>query len=284
MRYRIGLKGARKRLDVFVASKLPNLSRAFIQRLIDEGRIKVGRRQEKPGYRLRLGEAVNVSFDDNELEQIPDIDMPVIYEDKDVLVVNKPAGVISHARGRFWNEPSVASFIRQKTDQDGERAGLVHRLDRATSGVMVCAKNQEALSWLQKQFSMRSVKKTYFAVVSGQPDPAAAIIDMPIARNPKKPQTFKVASGGKHARTRYQTVKTGSGYSLLKLMPETGRTHQLRVHLHKIGKPIVGDELYGEPPAERLFLHAESLDITLPDGRRQTFKAPLPKEFKDLLR
>ena len=163
---------------------------------------------------------------------------------------------------------------------DGERAGIVHRLDRATSGVMICAKTPEALSWLQKQFSERKVKKTYVAVVKGALSEPEAVIDMPIERNPRKPQTFRVGANGKPSVTAYKVLKTGNGYSLLELKPTTGRTHQLRVHLHKLGHPIVGDELYDGPEAERLFLHATSLEITLPDKQRKTFEAPAPLSFR----
>src|SRR5690606_19672441 len=123
-----------------------------------------------------------------------------------VLVVDKPSGVISHARGKYFDEPSVASFVRQKTGQKGERSGIVHRLDRATSGVMITAKNQETLSLLQKQFSQRKTKKTYMAVIEGSMPTESGMIDMPIGRNPKVPQTFHVTEMGKNAITRYQTI------------------------------------------------------------------------------
>jgi 23S rRNA pseudouridine1911/1915/1917 synthase len=262
---------------------LPTLSRAYIQKLIeDEKRITINGEETKPGYKVRIGDKLKIDFDPSELEQIEDIDLPVLYEDDAVLVVNKPAGVISHARGKFWNEPSVASFVRQKTGQSGERAGIVHRLDRATSGVMICAKNQTALSWLQKQFSQRKVKKTYIAVISGHMNESEAIIDMPIARNPNKPQTFHVSQTGKTAQTHYTVTSSTDLHSTLVLTPATGRTHQLRVHLKSLGHPIVGDELYGGEPAPRLMLHAYQLELTLPGGERKIFDAPLPPEFNEI--
>lgn len=274
---------ARKRFDVAVTEMLPMLSRAYVRVLIETGRILLNSQSEKPGYRLRMGDVVTVDFDPKELEQIPDIDLPILYEDDDVLVINKPAGVISHSRGKYWNESSVASFVRQKTGQEGERSGIVHRLDRATSGVMICAKNASALSWLQKQFSQRKVKKTYLAVVSGHLNPPEAVIDMPIERNPKAPATFRVGANGKSAVTHYQVIQSGPTHDLVKLRPTTGRTHQLRVHLTYQKHPILGDALYDGEPAERLYLHAAELEITLPGGQRKTFAAPVPDMFAEVL-
>lgn len=267
------------RLDVFAAEQFPSLSRAFVQRLCGEGKILVNGNQEKHGYRLRVGDKVKIDFTMSEVDEIEDIDLPILYEDDDVLVVNKPVGVISHARGRYWNEPSVASFVRQVTGQPGERAGIVHRLDRATSGVMICAKNQPTLSWLQRQFSDRKVSKTYTAVVSGHLTPAEAIIDMPIERNPKAPSTFRVGSNGKAARTTYRVLGSNDDYDQVELTPLTGRTHQLRVHLAYQGHPIVGDNLYGGKPNGRMLLHAGRLELTLRSGLTIAFEAPLPGEF-----
>ncbi len=272
-----------KRFDVVASEMLPMLSRAYVQALIEGQRILLNGQTEKAGYRLRLDDRISTDFDEKELEQIPEIELPIIFEDEDVLVINKPEGIISHSRGRYWNEPSVASFVRQRTGQEGERSGIVHRLDRATSGVMICAKNAQALSWLQKQFSLRKVKKTYIAVVSGHLHPEAAVIDMPIERNPKAPATFRVGANGKPSVTKYEVIKSGPKHDLVKLEPATGRTHQLRVHLVHQKHPIVGDLLYGGEPAERLYLHAQTLEITLPDGSRRTFSAPVPKEFEAIL-
>jgi 23S rRNA pseudouridine1911/1915/1917 synthase len=178
----------------------------------------------------------------------------------------------------------VASFARSRTDlMSGERPGIVHRLDRATSGVMICAKTPEALSWLQKQFHDRHSKKTYTAIVKGTPEPQEALIDMPIERNPKAPATFRVGANGKEAQTRYKVVRTSSKYSLLELQPRTGRTHQLRVHLAHQKHPIVGDTLYAGKPAERLYLHAHKLELTLPNGETKTFTAPIPEAFNSFL-
>lgn len=269
-----------KRADVVATDALPELSRAYVHKLFDSEKITLMHEPVKPGYRLREGDRLIIDFKMDDIEQIPDIELPVIYEDENVMVIDKPPGVISHARGKFWNEASVASFVRQKTGLEGERSGIVHRLDRVTSGVMICAKNAEAMSFLQKQFSQRHVKKQYIAIVSGHLQPQEAIIDMPIGRNPVKPQTFRAMPEGKPARTKYKVIKSFMGYDLLALEPETGRTHQLRVHLHEIGHPIVGDHLYAGRSAERLYLHAQSLEITLPGGERKFFESPLPTSFE----
>lgn len=151
--------------------------------------------------------------------------------------------------------------------------------------MIIAAKNPGAKRWLQKQFSTRKVKKTYIALVKGRPKEAAATIQLPIERNPKKPQTFRVGGNGKPAETAYETMQQYEGYALLKLTPRTGRTHQLRVHMQYIGCPIVGDTLYGtpEPQIDRMFLHAAVLELTTPRHIRHVFEAPLPPELTQFL-
>ncbi len=274
---------AGQRVDIVAGELLPTLSRAYIRRLIDSGRVTLNNENAKAGSRVHIGDKLKTDFEERELEKIASIELPILYEDENVIVINKPVGVISHSRGKYWNEPSVASFVRQKTGQPGERAGIVHRLDRATSGVMVCAKNTTSLSWLQKQFSQRQVTKTYLAVVQGTPKVGEAVIDVPIERNPKAPATFRAGSNGKTAQTHYKVLQTNDEYSLIELQPFTGRTHQLRVHLKHIGHPIVGDNLYGGQEYPRLLLHAKTLSIKLPTNEQKVFEAPLPDEFSKIM-
>lgn len=285
MRYTVKPEEAGKRLDQFVAEHMPDLSRAYVQKLSENGKITVNENTHKVGYKIRTDDVIEVIYDDSARE-IASIDLPILYEDDDCIVINKPIGVLTHALGVHGTEASVASFIRTKVQGiEGERAGIVHRIDRATSGVIVGAKNQKALSWLQKQFAQRKVKKTYVAVVDGLPKESEANIDMPISRNPKVPSTFRVDPNGKSAKTHYKIKVASEQYSLLELSPETGRTHQLRVHLQKIGHPIVGDPLYGSGKfGDRLMLHAKSLEITLPSRERKVFSAPLPPEFEELVK
>lgn len=268
-----------QRVDVLLARANPSYSRAALAKLFDLGKITKGEKQLKAGDKIQPGFSFSADISPiNAPAEI--IEMPILYEDENVVVVDKPTGVISHARGKYWDEASVASFIRTRiADISGERAGIVHRLDRATSGVMICAKNTETMSFLQKQFSQRKVKKQYIAVVGGIVKPASSEIDVPLGRNPKDPKTFRPDSDGKPAQTEYQVVTQGKKFALLRLKPQTGRTHQIRVHMQYIKHPILGDVLYKGKPADRLYLHAESLEITLPGGKREVFESAVPKSF-----
>jgi 23S rRNA pseudouridine1911/1915/1917 synthase len=270
-----------KRLDHEVVDRIPELSRAFATKLIEQGKVLVNSDTiTKPGYKLHDGDMVTILYDPVKELQVPDIELPVLYEDDDCIVLDKPIGVLTHSKGEFNPEATVATFLRKYVKgMDGSRAGIVHRLDRATSGVIICAKNSEALSWLQKQFSQRKTKKTYVAVVQGSMREQEAVIDMPIERNPKAPSTFRVGPNGKTASTHYRVLQTTNGLSMLELKPTTGRTHQLRVHLSQLGHPIVGDTLYGGKNADRLYLHAQQLELTLPNKERKVFESKLPEEF-----
>lgn len=274
-----------QRLDLHVVDMIPTLTRSYAAKLIEDGKVTVnGEVVTKAGYKMRRGDKVVVDHDEELFKHIPTIDLPVLYEDDDCAVIIKPVGLLSHSKGAFNPEPTVASWLRGRIQSmEGERAGIVHRLDRATSGVMICAKTPEAHSWLQKQFAQRRVKKTYSAIVMGHLKEPEAVIDMPIERNPKRPQTFRVGANGKSAITQYQVMESTEKHSLVELKPETGRTHQLRVHLSHIGHPIVGDELYGGEQAERLYLHAHRLELTLLNRERKVFTAPIPDSFKEFL-
>lgn len=291
-----------ERLDMRVVAMEPRLTRSAATKLINDGKVTVnGNLVTKAGYKLRAGDAVAVDFDFESATEIPSIDLPVIYEDEDCVVINKPIGVLTHSKGAFNPEATVASWLGDHLSKEGKtelldlekevaigspnnpRAGIVHRLDRATSGVIIGAKTPAALAWLQKQFAQRKAKKTYYAVIEGVLEPEAALIDMPIERNPKAPATFRVGAGGKSARTQYQVVRSSERYSLVELKPETGRTHQLRVHLANLGHPIVGDPVYDGASAERMYLHAQELELTLPSRERKIFTAPLPESFTELV-
>ncbi len=273
-----------ERLDQYVVRLQPELSRSFVVRLIEEGDVVVnGEPQLKAGYKVKKSDSIDIGHDPEKAVVYPTIDLQILYEDDDCLVINKPIGLLTHSKGAFNPEATVSTWLRSRMKAPkGERAGIVHRLDRATGGVMICAKTPEALSWLQKQFSQRKVKKSYIAIVTGVLKDKQAIIDMPIERNPKKPQTFRVGSNGKSAVTAYNVLQTNGELSLIELKPDTGRTHQLRVHLEHLGHPILGDTFYGGKTAERLFLHAVSLEITLPNRQRKVFEVPVPAEFQKL--
>ncbi len=272
------------RVDKFLSSKFPEYSRAAITKLFTLNLIKLNGEPIQPGHKLRPG--TSFEYDLGPLQAKPEvIPLPIIFEDQDVIVIDKPAGIISHARGRFWQEASVASFIRDRiSGMEGERGGIVHRLDRATSGVMICAKNVDTLKFLQKQFSDRKVQKTYLAITKNTPKETKASIMAPIARNEKDPKRFKITKNGKPAETLYTVLKTTEKGSLIELSPKTGRTHQLRLHLDYIGCPIVGDELYGGEYNSRLLLHAQKLKITMRNGKEVEFESKLPKHFSEYLK
>lgn len=285
MEWKVGADQVKQRLDVFIFNNQKLLSRSQITKLIEAQKISVNKVLQRPSYKVQLGDIVTSEGDLDARPTIPDIDLPTIYQDDSCLVINKPAGILSHSKGAFNAEATVASFIAPLLkDMSGDRAGIVHRLDRDTSGVMISAKTPEALSHLQKQFSQRKVKKVYYAVIAGRMSPTKAIIDMPLLRNDKKPKTFKVSPSGKSAITAYEEISYNGHYSLLRLEPQTGRTHQIRVHLKHLGHPIVGDRFYGGEAAERLFLHAFSLEITIPGGHRKIFEVPVPSEFQAKLK
>lgn len=271
------------RLDLCISDNIEGLSRSFISALCDQGKVKLNNTTRyKPSIKVKDGDRIEIDYDFETKPTVEDIKLDIIYQDDDCLVVIKPEGVLTHSKGRFNPEATVSSFIRPfTTGMSDNRGGIVHRLDRVTSGLLICAKQQSAMDFLQRQFAERKVEKTYVAVIEGTPSNLEAIIDMPIERNPKKPQTFRAGPNGKPAKTRYKVIRSNGQYSLVELYPETGRTHQLRVHLSQIGHPIVGDTLYGGQPAYRTYLHARKLKLQLPSKKEKEFSAPLPKSFEE---
>ncbi|MBM3209942.1 RluA family pseudouridine synthase [Candidatus Saccharibacteria bacterium] len=272
-----------KRLDSYLAEVYPERSRSAWQKHVRAGHVKLN-------GEICLSVKAEVSLNDQVSMEIPSAEihsdkvLPILYIDDDIIVVNKPSGVLTHAKGGIVNEFTVADFFSRYTKGNfaSNKAGIVHRLDRDTSGVIIGARTPEVYSMLQQQFANRSVKKEYVAVVQGHPSRQSAIIDIPIGRNPKAPSTFKPDTNGKAAQTSYKVTQTSDTRSLVTLQPKTGRTHQLRVHLKHIGTPIVGDRVYGTPD-ERLYLHAHMLTITHPNGETMTFTSPVPSTFNAAL-
>lgn len=258
---------AKIRLDRLMGEIFKSYNRSSLQKFIEFGFVAVdGEIVKKPSAKFPRGVKIDLKIPAT--MKNADLVPAVIYEDANVLVLNKPAGLLSMAKGEYCPENTL------------ERYGLlVHRLDRDTSGVVIMAKTPEAQTYLKKQFQARTAHKTYFAVVSGQPKLPQAKIDLPMARDLKRPTTFRVDPGGKPAETYYRIIKTDGQHTLLELKPTTGRTHQLRVHLKYLGLPILGDPVYGGQKADRLYLHAYELEITLPGGERRAFRADLPPEF-----
>ncbi len=275
-----------ERVDAFLALVANEHSRSFWQKRCEAGDVTVNGKIAKASHKLQPDDVVEAA-----LPSVPTFAeqmLPILYEDDDVIVINKPAGVLTHAKGAESHEFTVAEFVRPRTTDgiDTNRPGIVHRLDRGTSGVIIAAKNPEAKRWLQGQFSKRNVKKTYLALIEGHLREPEAILRLPIERNPKKPQTFRVSANGKPAETSYKVEKSYKDFELVELKPYTGRTHQLRVHLTYLDHPIVGDVFYGHeaPKLGRMFLHAHSLELTLPSRERKVFTAPLPPELHNYLK
>lgn len=272
----------RHRLDSELAKRYPEYSRSTWAKHIKAGHVSVNGKVVDSS-KFDVSETDSISIAKPDAPDFQNDELPIIFIDDNVIVVNKPIGVLSHAKGALNEEFTVGEFFRRYCDYNANsnRPGIVHRLDRDTSGVMIGARNEETATMLQKQFADRKTKKTYFAVVDGVPKLDRANIDLPIERNPSAPSTFRVGSNGKNAVTKYEVLASDDKYSLVKLQPKTGRTHQLRVHMKYLNTPILGDKVYGKP-ADRLYLHAASLEITIPNGDRRTFEVPVPSEFTDM--
>ena len=269
------------RLDIYLSTKFDTtISRSLWQKYIKAGYVSVNSKVVTTP-KFEVDETDEIALNLPEKEQA-DVDLPILYEDDDVIVVNKPSGLLTHAKGGLSDEPTVAEIIRPKTSfaTDTDRPGIVHRLDRDTSGLLIIAKNPESAAHLQRQFAERTAKKTYIAITDGKPKLNAAKIDLPIGRNPSAPSTFRIDPNGKPAQTTYHVLTENDTQSLVELKPTTGRTHQLRVHLAHLNAPILGDRVYGKSSDCRMMLHAQKLEITLPSGERKVFEAAIPDEFK----
>ena len=269
------------RLDIYLSTKFDTtISRSLWQKYIKAGYVSVNNKVATTP-KFEVDETDEIALNLPEKEQT-DVDLPILYEDDDVIVVNKPSGLLTHAKGGLSDEPTVAEIIRPKTSfaTDTDRPGIVHRLDRDTSGLLIIAKNPESAAHLQRQFAERTAKKTYIAITDGKPKLNAAKIDLPIGRNPSAPSTFRIDPNGKPAQTTYHVLAENDAQSLVELKPTTGRTHQLRVHLAHLNAPILGDRVYGKSSDCRMMLHAQKLEITLPSGERKVFEAAIPDEFK----
>ena len=260
------------RLDVMMTEIFKSYNRSTLQKFIKDGFVKVdGETVTKPNTKITKDVMIDLQVPDK--LKNADVEPEILYEDNKVIVVNKPAGLLSEGKGEYCPERTLADF------------GLIcHRLDRDTSGVMILAKDPETQMFLKRQFQDRTVHKTYYAVVCGRPKLDEARIDLPMIRDLKRPTTFRVDANGKEAETFYKVLDAGDKYALVELRPTSGRTHQLRVHMKYLGHPILGDRVYEGDKADRLYLHAGQLEITLPSGERKTFKSKLPAEFRSVLR
>ena len=299
------IDASKVRLDKYLAERVSGLSRSLAQRLIAGGRVTVDGELAKPSHKVREGEQVVVLLPAEESgELVPEaIPLDIVYEDEALLVVNKPAGMVvhpapGHPGGTLVN--AVLAHCPELAASEDDRPGIVHRLDRDTSGLILVAKSDKARRALQRQFKERQVYKAYLALLDGHLQPAWGRVEAPVGRDPYHRQRMAVLSGGREAATEYHVLEqfapkvglAAGEYTLVKAEPVTGRTHQIRVHFASIGHPVVGDEVYGRRkitlPLARQFLHARRLRIKHPaTGQRLELKAPLPEELAavlDLLR
>ncbi len=281
-----------ERLDRYVASRLPQLSRSHVQQLIERGDVTVDDEVRKQKFKVTPGEIVRVVVPETvsvglEPEDIP---LDVVYEDDNVLVINKPAGLVVHPAPGHHSGTLVNAILHHVpgiSTGGAERPGLVHRLDRDTSGLMVIAKTDLGYLSLVRQWDDRAVLKEYVALVHGLVGPEDATIDAPIARDRNHRQKMAVVRGGREAVSHFTVKERFNKATLLDVIIDTGRTHQIRVHLAFIGHPVVGDRVYGTTGnqfgAPRQMLHASRLGFTLPDGEYTEFVAPLPDDMASVL-
>lgn len=285
------------RLDKFLVSNLPGFSRARIQGLIADGFVTVnGAGAKKAGQVIEDGDDIEVRIPPPMPSGLipEDIPLDIIFENDDLIVVNKPAGMVVHPAAGHYSGTLVNAVLGYDPDLEGiggeERPGLVHRLDKETSGLIVLAKNERAHNWLQEQFRLRQVEKTYLALVDGKPPTPTGRVEAPIARDPSHRKKMAIVSPGKgrEAVSEYKTLESFKNHTLLEFRPHTGRTHQIRLHCQFLGCPIVGDSVYGKRTVtatiNRHFLHAFRLKIILPNEKQpRTFEADLPEELKNVL-
>ena len=286
-----------ERLDKALVARMPDFSRSRLQALIKDGRVTVGEIVVgKAGHQVEAGQQVRVEVPPSvpttlQPESIP---LDVVFENDDLMVINKPAGMVVHPSVGHASGTLVHAALAHAPDLEGvggeQRPGIVHRLDKDTSGLILIAKNDATHRWLQDQFRLRSVKKIYLALVDGLPPTPEGRIEAAIARDPSHRKRMAIVSNdrGRESVTEYQTLETFPAHTLLEAHPLTGRTHQIRLHLAFLGTPIVGDLVYGHRkstlPLERHFLHAARLTIQLPGEKAaRTFEAPLPPELSRVL-
>ena len=286
-----------QRLDKFLSNCLPDLSRSRCQALIKEGRVSVdGITVHKTGIQLDKPAEITVQIPDLQPSPLqPEaIPLQIIFEDSNLIVVNKPAGMVVHPAAGHDSGTLVHAALAHAPELEGiggvRRPGVVHRLDKNTSGLILLAKNDAAQRWLQDQFSSRNVEKIYLALVDGRPPTPTGRIEASIGRDTtqRKRMAIVTPNKGREAVSEYRTVETFSNHTLLELHPITGRTHQIRLHLSFIGCPVAGDTVYGHRKStidlERHFLHAARLTIRLPgEDTPRTFEAPLPAELQHVL-
>ena len=280
-----------QRLDRFLAEMLPAFSRSRLQTLIRDGYVTVNGKSARPRDPDRADDLIQLREPELAKTDAPAqaMELNILFEDDDLLVLNKPAGLVVHPGAGHQQHTLVNALLAHCKNLSGiggkERPGIVHRLDKDTSGALVIAKNDAAHRDLSKQFAERTTGKTYLALVAGTPRKSFGTIDAPIARHPVHRQRMSIAPrGGRSAKTDYRVLRSGDGVSLVECVIHTGRTHQIRIHLHHLGHPVLGDKLYAGKRAgnfPRQMLHAWKLSFRHPrTGEAMSFTAPIPDDFE----
>lgn len=287
---KVKVKPQKDRLDQFVSDSIKDITRSKAKKLIKDGFVSVNNQLIEPSYKVAKGDQIKVEIPpQKEVSlQAENIPLKIIYEDQDILVIDKPPFLVTHPTmdhptGTVVN--AILYHLKEIATGDSLRPGIAHRLDKNTSGILVIAKNQEVLENLKAQFKNKQVSKTYIAMVHGRVEKEKGTIVGEIDRHPKLRSKFIVAKGGREAETDYKVLKRFGNLSLLELRPKTGRTHQLRVHLADIGHPIVGDKLYGgKMLLNRQFLHATRIEFTHPTTNQLVvFQSSLPDDLAKFL-
>jgi len=283
------------RVDSYIAQAVPGLSRSFVQKLLDEGRVTIAEKVPKASYKVEAGDVIVVRVPppaptEVRAEAIP---LTIVYQDADIVVVDKPAGMVVHPAHGHYSGTLVNALLAYCPDLAGVggelRPGIVHRLDKDTSGLLVVAKNDAAHRYLQAQFKQHLVHKTYLALTEGLLPVAYGVIEAPIGRHPQQRKRMAVLPrGGREARTEYRVLEYFAQHTLVEAEPITGRTHQIRIHFAFIGHPIAGDRVYGfrkqRLPLHRQFLHAARIAFTLPSsGQPVEFTSRLPDDLTAVL-
>lgn len=282
------------RIDKYLCEIFDQKSRSFIQGLIEKENIRVNNKVIKSNYKLKNLDEIEVIFDEPQILNVDPEEIPldIIYEDEDVIVVNKMQGMVVHPAPGNYNGTLVNALLYHCTDLSSIngviRPGIVHRIDKDTSGVLVIAKNDEAHNKLSEQLKDHSMKREYYALVEGRLKNDKGTIDKPLARNKKDRLKIGIVEGGKRAVTHYEVIERYNGYTLIKCMLETGRTHQIRVHMASIGFPLIGDPLYGfkkqKFKLEGQMLHAKTLGFIHPSRNEYVeFTTELPQYFQKMI-
>ena len=281
------------RIDKFLKEELDEISRSLIQDLIKSGNVLVNDKTVKPNYNLKENDEIKVTIIDPEVSDIvpQDIPLDVYYEDEDVIVINKPSGMVVHPGCGNYDNTLVNALMFHCKDLSSIngviRAGIVHRIDKDTSGLLVSCKNDFSHHHLSEQFFNKTVKRKYYALVHGVINHNLGKIDAPIGRDSSNRQMMSIVNSGKHAVTHFKVLERFTDYTFVELQLETGRTHQIRCHMKYIGFPLVGDPVYGPRKVigdKGQFLHAKTLGFTHPKtGKFMEFECPLPDYFENFL-